>query len=155
MHPNVERVVEAGRKLGLAGRPVEFSESTRTAEEAAAAIGIGVGQIVKSMVFTVGEEVVVALMSGPNRVDERLLGGAAGGARAKRADADAVREATGFPIGGGPPFGYRNALRVFVDRDLLEFDVVWAACGTPHVNFASHPADLVQATAGVVGDLRA
>jgi prolyl-tRNA editing enzyme YbaK/EbsC (Cys-tRNA(Pro) deacylase) len=155
VHPNVDKVVQAGRDIGIEVKPVEFAESTRTAEEAAAAIGIGVGQIVKSMVFTVGDEVVVALMSGPNRVDERLLGAAAGGPRAKRADADAVREATGFPIGGVPPFGYRRALRVFVDRDLLEYDVVWAACGTPHVNFASHPAELVQATSGVVGDLRA
>jgi prolyl-tRNA editing enzyme YbaK/EbsC (Cys-tRNA(Pro) deacylase) len=153
VHPNVDKVVEAGRLLGVTVEPVEFAESTRTAGEAAAAIGIAVGQIVKSMVFTVDGEVLVALMSGSNRVDERRLGAAAGGARAKRADADAVRAATGFPIGGVPPFGHRNPLRVFVDRDLLAFDEVWAACGTPHVNFAAHPADLVQATSGVVSDL--
>ena len=86
-------------------------------------------------------------------LDEGKLAAAAGGSRAWREDADTVREATGFPVGGVPPFGHQEPLRVFVDRDLLLYDEVWAAAGTPHVNFAAAPDALVRATAGVVCDL--
>ena len=153
MHRNVRAVVEAGHLLGLTVRPREFPEGTRTAVDAALAIGVDLGQIVKSLVFCVDGEVVVALVSGSNLCDEAKLAHAAGGERAWREDADTVREATGFPVGGVPPFGHREPLRVFVDRDLLQHEEVWAAAGTPHVNFPVAPAALVRATGGTVCDL--
>ena len=154
-HRNVIAVVTRGTELGVQVRPVEFPASTRTAEEAAAAIGVPLGAIVKSMVFAVDGEAVVALVSGANRVDEERLGAAAGGGRATRMDAKAVREATAFPIGGIPPFGYPLPLRTFVDRDLLAFEEVWAAAGMPHVNFALTPDALVRATNATVCQLAA
>ena len=153
MHRNVKAVVEAGSLLGVAVRPREFPEGTRTAVDAALAIGVDLGQIVKSLVFCVDGEVVVALMSGTNLLDEAKLASVAGGERAWREDAETVREATGFPVGGVPPFGHREPLRVFVDADLLQYDEVWAAAGTPQVNFAVAPDSLVRATAGTVCDL--
>lgn len=154
-HRNVQAVVAGGAELGVKVEPVEFPASTRTAEEAAAAIGVALGAIVKSMVFSVGGRPVVALVSGSNRVDETKLGRAVGGDRAARMDANGVREATGFPIGGIPPFGFPNRLPTFVDEDLLAFAHVWAACGTPHVNFAITPDELVRATGATVCDLAA
>jgi Cys-tRNA(Pro) deacylase len=154
MHKNVRAVVEAGRALGVTIKPREFSDSTRTAADAALAIGVDLGQIVKSLVFSVDGEVVVALVSGDNQLDEGKLAKAAGGEHAHREDADTVREATGFPVGGVPPFGHHEPLRIFVDEDLLQYDEVWAAAGTPHVNFALTPDELVRATRAVVADLR-
>ena len=154
MHKNVRAVVEAGRNLGLTVKPREFSESTRTAADAALAIGVDLGQIVKSLVFSVDGEVVVALVSGDNLLDEHKLANAAGGVRARREDADTVREATGFPVGGIPPFGHREPLRIFIDEDLLQYDEIWAAAGTPHVNFALTPDELVRATQASIADLR-
>jgi Cys-tRNA(Pro) deacylase len=154
VHANTRRVIEAGETLGVAVEPREFPEGTRTAADAAAAIGCALGQIVKSLVFTVDGETVVALVSGDNQLDVVKLGAAAGStAKAKRADADTVRAATGFPIGGVPPFGHSTDLPVFVDADLLQYDVVWAAAGTPHTVFAVGPGDLVGATRGVVSDI--
>lgn len=153
MHRNVRAVVEAGRRLGVVVHPREFPAGTRTAADAALAIGVDLGQIVKSLVFSVDGEVVVALMSGANLCDEEKLARAAGGREARREDAETVREATGFPIGGVPPFGYREPLRVFIDEDLLDFDELWAAAGLPYVNFAIEPAELVRASGGVVCDL--
>jgi Cys-tRNA(Pro) deacylase len=154
VHRNVARVTEAAERAGLAIEPREFGESTRTAAEAAAAIGVPVGAIVKSLVFGVDDEVVVALVSGDNALDEAKLAAAAGGGRAHRVDADTVRAATGYPVGGVPPFGHATELRVFVDEDLLAYEEVWAAAGTPHVNFAAAPKDLVRVTGGAVADLR-
>lgn len=153
MHRNVARVTAAAEAAGLAIEPREFGESTRTAADAAAAIGVPVGAIVKSLVFGVGDEVVVALVSGDNALDEAKLATAAGGREAHRVDADAVRAATGYPVGGVPPFAHATDLRVFVDEDLLRYDEVWAAAGTPHVNFAAAPEDLVRVTGGEVADL--
>lgn len=153
MHRNVRQVVEAGKALGVDVHAREFSQSTRTAADAAAAIGVELGQIVKSLVFAVDDEVVVALVSGENMLDERKLAEAAEGSEARREDADTVRETTGFAVGGVPPFGHREPLRVFVDEDLLSYDEVWAAAGTPHVNFPISPTALLRATGGTVCDL--
>ena len=153
-HPNVERVVAAGRELGLEIEPRSFPEGTRTAQEAADAIGVELGQIVKSLIFGVDGEVVLAYVSGANRLDEKLLAAAAGGSRCERVDADAVRKATGFPIGGVPPFGHSTQLRVFIDPDLLQFDEVWAAAGTWHDVFGIEPHRLVEASGGVVTVLK-
>ena len=153
---NARTVVAAARDLGLDLAVREFPEGTRTAQDAADAIGVDVGQIVKSLIFAVDGEVVVALVSGPNRLDEGRLAAAAGrpGAPVGRVDAGVVREATGFPIGGVPPFGHAKPLATFVDEDLLGYEVVWAAAGTPHHNFSVAPADLVRATGGTVAPLR-
>ena len=153
MHRNTRAVVEAGKVLGVDVHPREWSDSTRTAADAALAIGVDLGQIVKSLVFSVDGEVVVALVSGDNLLDEEKLAGCAGGGRAWREDAETVRDATGFPVGGVPPFGHREPLRIFIDEDLLTFDELWAAAGTPNVNFAITPNALVQATGGLVCDL--
>ena len=153
-HPNVERVVAAGRELGLEIEPRSFPEGTRTAQEAADAIGVELGQIVKSLIFGVDGEVVLAYVSGANRLDEKLLAAAAGGSRCERVDADAVRKATGFPIGGVPPFGHTTQLRVFIDPDLLQFDEVWAAAGTWNDVFGIEPHKLVEASGGVVAALK-
>ena len=154
LHPNVVRVIEAGRALGLEITTRRFPEGTKTAADAAAAIGVSVGQIVKSLVFAVDGEIVMAYVSGANQLDEKKLAAAAGGAKCSRVDADAVREATGFPIGGVPPFGHTKQLRVFVDPDLLQYDEVWAAAGTWNDVFAVAPATLAQVTGGVVVELR-
>ena len=149
-HPNTAAVVEAARALGLTIEPVEFPEGTRTADDAARAIGVELGQIVKSLVFRVDGEVVIAMVSGSNRLDTTLLPGTT----VERADANAVRAATGFPIGGVPPFGHPAPLRTFVDEDLLQYEVVWAAGGTPHTVFPASPQDLVRATNAIVCRLR-
>lgn len=153
-HPNVERVVAAATAAGLQIEVRQFPEGTRTALEAASAIGVGVGQIVKSLVFGVDDEIVMALVSGANTLDESRLAVAAGGQRCVRVDADAVRAATGFPIGGVPPFGHTTQLRVFIDPDLLKFDEVWAAAGTWHDVFGIEPHKLVEASGGVVTDVK-
>ena len=141
-HKNVVRVIEAGRELGVTVEPHHQAEGAKTAADAAAAVGCDVGQIVKSLIFGVDGEVVVAYVSGANQLDERKLAAAAGGTKCRRVDADTVRAATGFPIGGVPPFGHTESLRVFVDPDLLAHDVVWAAAGTPRAVFAIDPKQL-------------
>jgi prolyl-tRNA editing enzyme YbaK/EbsC (Cys-tRNA(Pro) deacylase) len=154
-HPNVAKVVDAAAQLGLSITPRRFPEGTKTAADAAAAIGVDVGQIVKSLVFGVDGRTVLAYVSGANRLDEHKLAVAAGGERCTRVDADAVRDATGFPIGGVPPFGHATPLPVFVDPDLLAYDEVWAAAGTWNDVFAIDPAELVRVSGGSVTDLKA
>ena len=154
VHPNTLRVIAAAREAGLEITTRRFPEGTKTAADAATAIGVTVGQIVKSLVFGVDNEIVMALVSGSNQLDEKKLALAAGGAKCARVDADAVREATGYPIGGVPPFGHSTQLRVFVDPDLLQYDEVWAAAGTWNDNFGAAPADIVRVAGGVVTDLK-
>ena len=154
VHPNVTRVVQAAKERGLEITTRRFPEGTKTAQDAANAIGVSLGQIVKSLVFAVDGEIVMAFVSGANQLDEKKLAQAAGGLKCSRVDADAVREATGFPIGGVPPFGHQTQLRVFVDPDLLQYDEVWAAAGTWNDNFGAAPADIVRVAGGVVTDLK-
>ncbi|MEY4081731.1 MAG: hypothetical protein RL430_2161 [Actinomycetota bacterium] len=108
LHPNTIRVIEAARAAGFEIQTKRFPEGTKTAQDAATAIGVEVGQIVKSLVFGVDDEIVMALVSGSNQLDEKKLAAAAGGSKCKRVDADAVRAATGFPIGGVPPAACRR-----------------------------------------------
>ena len=154
LHPNTLRVIAAARGAGLEITTRRFPEGTKTAADAAAAIGVVVGQIVKSLVFGVDNEIVMALVSGSNQLDEKKLAAAAGGSKCSRVDADAVRAATGYPIGGVPPFGHSTQLRVFVDPDLLQYDEVWAAAGTWNDNFGANPNDIVRVAGGVVADLK-
>ena len=154
VHPNVIRVVQAAKERGLEITTRRFPEGTKTAQDAANAIGVSLGQIVKSLVFAVDGEIVMALVSGANQLDEKKLAQATGGLKCSRVDADAVREATGFPIGGVPPLGLATQLRIFIDPDLMQYDEVWAAAGTWNDVFAVSPRELATATAGVVVDLR-
>jgi Cys-tRNA(Pro) deacylase len=156
MHPSAQKVAEAARELGLAVQIVEFEQTTRTAEDAAAAIGCEVAQIVKSLCFAVNDRPIMTLVSGVNRLDERKLAALCGVGRkkVKRADAEMVKEATGFSIGGVPPFGHISPLPIYVDEDLTHFDVIWAAAGTPFAVFAVKPAELLQVSGGVLVDLK-
>ena len=131
-----------------------FPEGTRTAEDAARAIGCSLGQIVKSLVFMAAGSPVVALVSGANRLDPVRFGRLAGEPVAK-ADAEATRAATGYAIGGVPPFGHAQPLAVYVDRDLLDYDVVWAAAGRPDSVFAITPQRLLEVSRGIAVDLKA
>ena len=145
----IERVRAALQEKGVNTQIVEFEQSTRTAQEAAEAIGTSVGQIVKSLVFVAGGQPFLALVSGANQADTDKLG-ALMGAPVERADARTVREATGFAIGGVPPVGHITPLVTFIDEDLLQYDEVYAAAGTPHAIFRITPAELVRITGGRV-----
>jgi len=152
---SAQRVQAALDAHGLAAEVREFPASTRTSAEAAAAIGCSVGQIAKSLVFRARESdrVVMVIASGANRVDEKAVA-ARLGEPIGRADADFVRERTGYAIGGVPPVGHREPLPTLIDRDLLGFDEIWAAAGTPNAVFRLRPADLVALTGGDVADIR-
>lgn len=154
-HPTALRVQDAGRALDLPIEVVEFEQTTRTAADAAAAVGCTVGQIVKSLVFTIKDEPIICLVSGSNRLDERKLAAWAGVGRKQitRADAEIARASTGYAIGGVAPFGYPAPLPVLCDQDLLAYDIVWAAAGTPNAVFAVKPPALVKATAAIIVDL--
>jgi len=143
---SARKVADAAHAAGLAVTVVERAESTRTAEEAAAACGCGVAQIVKSLVFrgaTSGKPYLM-LVSGTNRLNEKGVASVLGESLT-RPDAAYVREVTGYAIGGIPPLGHASAMQVFIDRDLLGFDVVWAAAGTPRAVFAVAPGALADA----------
>jgi prolyl-tRNA editing enzyme YbaK/EbsC (Cys-tRNA(Pro) deacylase) len=145
------RVQAALAAAGVEARVVELPASTRTAAEAAAAIGCEVAQIAKSLVFRGKEsgQPLLVIASGANRVNEARIAEAAGEAIGK-ADADFVRERIGFAIGGIPPVGHDTPLRTFVDRDLFRFQRIWAAAGTPHAVFELSPTDLPRLTGGRV-----
>jgi len=138
--------------LGVTVR--SFPEGTRTATDAARAVGCEVGQIVKSLVFVAGGRPVVALVSGANRLDERRLGTIAGEPVTK-ADAGIARAATGYAIGGVPPFGHATDVPVYMDRDLFGYAVVWAAAGRPDSVFEINPERLRELSDATVADLKA
>ena len=144
-----QRVQAALSAAGIAGRMEEFPSSTRTAQDAAEAVGTSVGQIVKSLIFVAGDSPVLALVSGANRLDSDRLATLTGLPIGK-ADADAVRQATGYSIGGVPPIGFPAPIPTFIDRDLLQYAVVWAAAGTPRHVFPIAPQELVRVTGGRV-----
>ncbi|MEM9597258.1 MAG: YbaK/EbsC family protein [Acidobacteriota bacterium] len=146
---SAQAVQDALARLGVACRVVELPASTRSAAQAAEAIGCTVHQIAKSIVFrgaTTGEAVLV-VASGPNRIDEVAVAEIVGEPLAK-ADAAFVREATGFAIGGVPPCGHPRPVRTVLDRDLFELDEIWAAAGTPNAVFRLTPDDLARLTGG-------
>ena len=154
MSKAIERFLGAAEVLG---HPVEvrrFPEGTKTAEDAARAIGCEVGQIVKSLVFVVGDEPVLALTSGANRVDLDRLAVLAGAPEARRAHPEEARAATGFAVGGTPPFGHHERIRTFLDRDLLGFEEIWAAAGTPDAVFPTTPDELRRTSKAEVADLK-
>ncbi|MCL8014045.1 YbaK/EbsC family protein [Streptomyces sp. AS02] len=148
---------EALRELGLADlhtRIRTFPDATRTAAEAAAAIGCELSQICKSLIFAADGEPVLVLMDGASRVDVELVRKELGVQKVTRAKADVVRETTGYAIGGVPPFGHRTRTRVLADRSLLEHEVVWAAAGNPHAVFPMEPKELVAHAGATLVDVR-
>lgn len=153
MKAAVQRVYDALLARGVEPRIVEFSESTRTAEEAARAIGTTVERIVKSLVFAAADQPVLALVSGGNRVAVARLADALG-VPVRRADAEMVRAATGFAIGGVPPLGHATELTVLLDEDLLGYDLVYAAAGTPNTVFPITPNELLRVTGARVVALK-
>jgi prolyl-tRNA editing enzyme YbaK/EbsC (Cys-tRNA(Pro) deacylase) len=149
--PSALKVQQAAERLGLAIAVRAMPQSTRTAEEAAAACGCDVAQIVKSLVFAgaASGAPYLMLVSGRNRVDEAAVAAVVGEALT-RPDARAVRDWTGFAIGGIPPFGHAQALPTYIDRDLLDHAVVWAAAGTPSAVFSVEPKALARAVGGTI-----
>ena len=148
---SAQKVQDALAELGMTLQVVELPGSTRTAVEAAQAVGCQVGQIVKSLVFRAAQSdrPVLVVASGANRVNETrlepLLGEPIG-----KADADYVRQRTGFAIGGVPPLAHAEPLQIFIDQDLLQYREIWAAAGTPHAAFCLTPAELLKMTGGTV-----
>jgi Cys-tRNA(Pro) deacylase len=152
---STKRVETALEALGVAYEIRQFDSSARSAEEAAAAIGCPVDRIVKSLIFRAeaSDRSVLVVASGSNRVDEKTLG-ALLGEKIKRADADFVRRRTGFAIGGVPPLAHDHPPEVFIDRDLLAFESVWAAAGTPNSVVRLKSDDLERVTGGRVADVK-
>jgi prolyl-tRNA editing enzyme YbaK/EbsC (Cys-tRNA(Pro) deacylase) len=153
MKASVRRVHDALVAAGVEPHIREHTQTTRTAEEAAAAIGTTVPRIVKSLVFMSGPQPVLALVSGGNHVDLAKLANAVG-APIERASPDQVRGLTGFAIGGVAPLGHATSLRIVMDRDLLQFDEVWVAAGTPNAVFPIDPRRLAAITGAAMVDLK-
>lgn len=153
--PAIERFVALAEGLGVDVTVSEFPEGTRTAVDAAAAVGCDVDAIVKSLVFVADGGPVLVLVSGGGRVDERLLATMLGATTVRKADADEARAATGYAIGGTPPFGHTGdgVDTVLIDPALLEHDTVWAAAGTPSAVFPIAPALLAEAARARVVDV--
>jgi prolyl-tRNA editing enzyme YbaK/EbsC (Cys-tRNA(Pro) deacylase) len=152
LHEAAQRVADALAAAGVDTEVRAYADSTRTAGEAAAAVGADVGQIVKSLVFLADGQPILALVSGANRLDTAKFGQVTG-ATIARADADAVRATTGYAIGGVPPVGLATPLPIYFDRDLLRYAEVWAAAGTPHTVFKIAPETLARITVARVVDL--
>ncbi len=154
LSPSAQKVQQALDEMGMHLKVIEMPESTRTAQEAAQAIGCQVGQIVKSLVFKTKRtrRPILVVASGQNRVNEKkleaLLDEPLG-----RADPDFVRERTGFAIGGVPPVAHLEQIETFVDQDLLQYESIWAAAGTPRSVFCLTPDQLVRMIAGKVVDI--
>jgi prolyl-tRNA editing enzyme YbaK/EbsC (Cys-tRNA(Pro) deacylase) len=146
---SAQKIQEALHSMGYAFKVVEFTESTRTAQDAAECVGCTLGQIVKSIIFkgrTSGKPILV-LTSGSNRVDEIVISQYTG-EPIIRADAEFVRATTGYAIGGVPPIGHLQKMGTFLDEDLFHYATIWAAAGTPHTVFELTPEALQKMTAG-------
>ena len=152
---SAQKVQDALSQSGLKIQVVELPASTRTSAEAAQAVGCQIGQIAKSLIFKTCEtqRPILVIASGANRVDELKIGARLGEPIGK-ADAEFVRSRTGFVIGGVPPIGHIEVIKTFIDEDLLAFEQIWAAAGTPHAVFPLKPADLVKITNGEVIQVR-
>jgi prolyl-tRNA editing enzyme YbaK/EbsC (Cys-tRNA(Pro) deacylase) len=143
MPRNSQKFKEVLRRFNLDTQIVEFPITTRTAAEAATAIGCSVDQIAKSIVFKAGSKAVLVIASGKNRINEEKIGQLIG-SKIEKADAEFVRQKTGYVIGGVPPFGHLQKLVTFIDEDLLKFEEVWAAAGYPNAVFKLSPQQLLK-----------
>ena len=151
LSPSARKVQQALEAQGLECRVVEMAETTRSAKDAARAVGCRVEQIVKSLVFRgkISHKAILIVASGVNRVSEEIIAERLG-EPVEMPDADFVREKTGFAIGGVPPIAHTNPLETFIDEDLLSYEEIWAAAGTPRTVFKLTPADLRKITSGQV-----
>jgi len=151
LSPSVQKVQEALKALGFSNDVKELQSTTRTSADAAQAVGCSVGQIAKSIVFraTQTDQPVLVIASGSNRVNEKRIESFISQPLGK-ADADYVRKHTGFVIGGVPPVGHLETIEIFIDEDLLKYEEIWAAAGTPNAVFKLIPSDLVKMTGGRV-----
>jgi len=148
---SVQRVIDALETMDLPSEVIDLPRSTRTAVEAAQAVGCDVGQIVKSLVFRTSDsdQPILVMASGANHVDEELVGSILG-ENIEFATPDYVRETTGFAIGGVSPLGHLTPIKTFLDEDLLQYESIWAAAGSPHTVFSIHPQELVEASQGEI-----
>lgn len=142
----VARVQRALADAGVTTAPVMMDQNTRTAQMAADAIGCPLGAIVKSIIFALGDDLALVMMSGDRRVDTRKLASRLGVERVKTADANTIKRRTGYVIGGVPPIGHDAISQAFLDESLLRFDEVWAAAGHQHAVFPIHPRELLRVT---------
>jgi len=151
LSPSAQKVQDTLRTLGFDNTVIEHTQTTRTAIEAAAAVGCQVGQIVKSLVFrtAISKKAVLVEVSGANRVNEGVLAQRVGEAL-ERAEPDFVRQVTGYAIGGIPPIGHTNEIDTYIDQDLMQYDEIWAAAGTPNAVFRLSPQELEQMTHGKI-----
>lgn len=156
MHPSTQRVLDAARELDIELKVTEFPQGTRTAQDAADAIDCQVGQIVKSLCFVVDERPTMVFVSGDNQLDEKKLANLCqvGQKKVKRADADTVKAATGYSIGGVSPFGHATEMVLFMDEDLLRYAEIWAAAGTPQTVFPIKPQQLQEKTGATVANIK-
>jgi len=148
-----QKVQTALDALGIRRSVIELRAQARTSQQAAEALGVAVGQIAKSLVFTANGGPILVIASGVNRVDEARVGALAGG-KIRRADPETVRQVTGYAIGGVPPIAHENRLPTFIDRDLLQYELIYAAAGVPECVFPLTPDELVQGTGGLVDDVK-
>jgi prolyl-tRNA editing enzyme YbaK/EbsC (Cys-tRNA(Pro) deacylase) len=154
LHRNAARVQAALAAAGSSAIVRELPDSAHSSAEAAAALGVDVDRIAKSLVFVADGTPVLVVLRGADRLDPARLGEHLGTAQVRRADADTVRSATGFPIGGVSPVGYTEGLRVLIDLALADYPVVWASAGTPHAVFPTSFAELLAASGGEAADVR-
>jgi prolyl-tRNA editing enzyme YbaK/EbsC (Cys-tRNA(Pro) deacylase) len=154
LKPSAQKVQDALSAQGYKNEVVEFADSTRTAAEAAAAVGCMVGQIAKSLLFrgANGQRPILVITSGTNRVHEKRAARQIG-EKLEKADAEFVRAATSFAIGGVPPLGHAQPVATYIDQDLLQYEMIWAAAGHPHAVFSLTPDELVAMTGGTVIDV--
>ncbi len=155
MHANAERVAAALRAGGATGTVRELDDSARSAADAAAALGVPVGAIVKSLIFAADDRPVLVLASGDHQVDTDAVAQLLGVERVRRADADLVRAASGFPIGGVAPLAHPGPLTTVIDTHLQSFSVLWASAGTPHAVFPTTYDELLRLTSGAPADIAA
>jgi prolyl-tRNA editing enzyme YbaK/EbsC (Cys-tRNA(Pro) deacylase) len=151
----IDRFLTASADLGRAPQILRFPQGTKTAADAAAAIGCDVGQIVKSLVFMADDRPVLALTSGANRVDETKLARIAGARAVRRATPEEARTATGFAVGGTPPFGHPTDVTTYLDPHLQRYDEIWAAAGTPDSVFPLSPDELLRVSGAQISDVTA
>lgn len=151
LSPSAKKVQETLRELGFNNEVLEFQTPTRTSADAARAVGCEVGQIAKSILFRTmkTDRPVLVIASGPNRINEKRIEEKTSEPIGK-ADADFVRRKTGFVIGGVPPVGHAEKMEIFIDEDLLKYEEIWAAAGTPNAVFKLTPSELIRMTGGQI-----
>lgn len=152
-HSSVIKCRKEFERLGIKGQIIKTNESARTAQEAAQALGVSVGQIVKSLIFKANQKAVMVIASGVNRIDTEKVAKALGVAKVEKADAELVRSATGYAIGGVPPFGHATLLEILIDPDLAQYETVWAAAGHPYFVFPTNYQELLLHTKAEAQDV--